>query len=328
MKNKTGGGRGTNQYRIKGKSVAKSGEKGDIKGGRAKDKTNQKKVKDTYKFTPPYTVKEYNSSYENSFGNDGFFKINKIKPIFSNGKIKLPEIDVSNIKPQNNIKMAVKQYRTNFPFYIKSAVEIEGFATTDFEILEMFSTDDLRNLLTGNDKRTAVVAGITEGFKQVCKAIETNKKLDANFYKNLNRSFAYASLKNYAGYLRGEKKPFLSVYVPLKDNKAFIPVLPVYSYNNLLQDLETKIKNNSNNLSNILKLESMLTYGQYFPDGNIRCSKFFTDALLLKKGYLPPIIEQWNRGRWQRTKMNLYANGDATNRVKLLADMIRGEWDD
>jgi hypothetical protein len=38
MKNKTGGGRGTNQHRIKGKSVAKSGEKGDIKAGRNMDK--------------------------------------------------------------------------------------------------------------------------------------------------------------------------------------------------------------------------------------------------------------------------------------------------
>jgi hypothetical protein len=44
--NKTGGGVGTNQYKIKGVSVASIGEKGSIKGGRGNGKNYKQKPRD------------------------------------------------------------------------------------------------------------------------------------------------------------------------------------------------------------------------------------------------------------------------------------------
>jgi hypothetical protein len=60
---KTGGGRGTNQYKVKGVSVAKQGEKGSIKGGRAKiGATPNKKyyTSSAYK----YKVKQFDDDVE------------------------------------------------------------------------------------------------------------------------------------------------------------------------------------------------------------------------------------------------------------------------
>jgi Fic family protein len=271
---------------------------------------------------PPYSLQEYEKAYEKSFGENGYFKKMELKPFFS-------KLNLSNTAEKINLKRidtdtASKKYKKNFDAHITNLAEVEGFSTTNFELLEMMNTDDLSNYLENGTMRISTIAGITEAFKQIGKQINSHSKLDISFLKKLNKFVAYPTLRDKSGYLRGEKKPNLSVYVRLDENNVFIPVLPKYAINNLENEIIKKIKSlDYNNVNSILELEPFLVYGQFFPDGNTRSARLFMDAHLIKAGYIPPILPEWERKEWILSKNKLLKTADMTQRVKMLADLMQ-----
>jgi hypothetical protein len=86
MKNKTGGGIGTNQYKVKGVSVAKAGERGSIKGGR----TLNNKIKANVSFVfpnRPYAKTNREVLNDNNNISNGIFPLSTVKKISLNENV-------------------------------------------------------------------------------------------------------------------------------------------------------------------------------------------------------------------------------------------------